>query len=113
MFLTLVTLATVAMYAAPPQSQPTEAPRPLVKLVDDLHNAMSQANLTETQRSHLQADSAALQAAREARDQGRPIDRQKVAAAVRDLKSVLDSNAFQSADKQVLLVDIQVLRSQR
>jgi len=86
----------------------TEEPKaPLVQLIDDVNAAIPRAHLSDTQRSQLNADEATLEAARQARLQGQSVNRMKVGGALKDIKNVVDSGVFDSADQQKIDADVQ------
>lgn len=89
----------------------TEEPKgPLVQLIDDVNAAIPRAHLTDAQKSQLDADEATLETARQARLQGQSMNRMKVGGALKDIKNVVDSGAFDSADQQKIDADVQAVR---
>ena len=89
----------------------TEEPKgPLVQLIDDVNAAIPRAHLSDTQKSQLNADAATLEAVHQARLQGQSVNRIKAAGALRDLQSIVDSGAFDSADQQKIDADVKAVR---
>ena len=108
----LTVAAIIAGGALLSQPQTTAPPRPIVRLVDDLDVAMTRAHLSETQKTQLQSDRGVLETAREAKEQGQPVNRRQVGSAVKSLHEIVESGAFTAEDRQTLNADIEVLRKQ-
>ena len=100
----------LAACASSVYAQTAEPKGPLVQLIDDVEAAIPRAHLSDAQRSQLHVDEATLEAARQARLQGQSVNRVKVGGALKDIKNVIDSGAFDSADQQKIDADVQALR---
>ena len=110
MVFTVAAILIAGVQLAQPQN--TAAPRPLVRLMKDLDVAIPHAHLRDTQKLQVQSDREALETAREAKEQGHPVNRKQVMSAVRNLHEIVESGAFPLEDKQTLQADFEVLRKQ-
>jgi hypothetical protein len=80
---------------------------PMARLGPDIRKAIQNGNPTEDERATLQRSLATLEEARAARQQGQPVDRQRVEGALADAQRVFESNSFRPADRQAAERDIQ------
>lgn len=110
MFFVLAASIAAAAYTAPSQPQAPGPSRPLAQLADDLQTATAHAHLNDEQKARVQSDSAVLESARQASEQGRTVNRQQVGSAVRDIRNLAESGAFSPQDQQALRADILTLR---
>ena len=106
---TTLAVALLAACASSVYARTGEPKAPLVQLIDDVNAAIPRAHLSDTQRSQLNADETTLEAARQARLQGQSVNRLKVGGALKDIKNVVDSGAFDSADQQKIDADVQAV----
>ncbi len=107
---TVAAIITAGALSGEPQT--ISAPRPLVQLVNDLDAAIPRAQLSDTQKIQIQSDRGVIEAARQAKEEGRPVDRRQVGSAVKNLHETVESGAFSAEDAHTLNADIQVLRKQ-
>jgi hypothetical protein len=106
-----VALLTVCVSGAYAQDETPK--KPIVQLVEDLEAGATRANLSDSQKSQLESDKAILGAAREAREQGQSVDRQKVGGALRDISQIVHSGAFSPEDQKKIDADAEALRAAR
>jgi hypothetical protein len=71
-------------------------------LVQDVQSAMSRATLSDDQKNKLQGDIDGINAAFQERQQGQPVDRDKIFAMVDDMHQIVDSGAFKEDDQKKL-----------
>jgi hypothetical protein len=71
-------------------------------LVQDVQSAMSRGTLSDEQKNKLQGDIDGINAAFQARQQGQPLDRDKISAMVDDMHQIVDSGAFKEDDQKKL-----------
>jgi hypothetical protein len=71
-------------------------------LVQDVQSAMSRATLSDDQKNKLQGDIDGINAAFQARQQGQPVDRDKISAMIGDMHQIVDSSAFKEDDQKKL-----------
>jgi len=83
---------------------------PMAKLMNDLQQATPRATLNEDQNNKLQADTATLKDAQQARRQGQSVDQDKVQSAFNDIHDIVDSGAFQQADQKQLDQDFTAIQ---
>src|ERR1700740_1602233 len=81
------------------------------QLVQDVQSAMSRATLSDDQKTKLQGDVDGINAAFQARQQGQPVDREKISAMVEDMHQVVDGDAFKEDDHQKLDKEFNALSS--
>lgn len=84
---------------------------PAARLRSDIQRAIQNGNPTQDELTTLQKSLATLRDARAARQQGQPVDRQRVQSALADAEKVFQSNSFRAADRQAVERDVQELRS--
>jgi hypothetical protein len=71
-------------------------------LVQEVQSAVSRATLSDDQKTKLQGDIDGINAAFQARQQGQPVDRDKIFAMVDDMHQIVDSGAFKEDDQKKL-----------
>jgi hypothetical protein len=108
---TIVTAALVAVSLSTAFAQEQAPKGPLVQLIDDLDAGRTHAQLTDSQKSQLDSDEAVLKDAREARLDGRTVDRRMVGGALKDIHTIVTGGSFAQEDQQKIDGDIQTLRS--
>jgi len=81
------------------------------QLVQDVQSAMPRATLSDDQKAKLQGDIDGVNAAFQARQQGQPVDREKISAMVEDMHQVVDGGAFKEDDQQKLDKEFNALSS--
>jgi hypothetical protein len=72
------------------------------QLVQDVQAAMPRATLSDDQKSKLQSDIDVIDAAFQTRQQGQPVDRDKISAMVDDMRKIVDGGAFKEDDENKL-----------
>jgi len=95
----VVGLATSGLYAGAQRGQQTAK---ATKLVNDVQAAMSNAQLSDDQKSKLQGDIDGFNAAMKAMEQGQRPDRSKIISIIDDMRNIVDSGAFATEDQTAL-----------
>lgn len=85
--------------------------RPAVRLRSDIERAIRNGKPSEDELATLQKALATVNEARAARQQGQPVDRESLEAALKSAGNVLESNSFQPADREAVRRDIEALRN--
>ncbi len=84
---------------------------PVARLRSDIQRAIQNGSPTESELATLQKALGTLREAREAREQGERVDRQRVQSALMEAEKVFQSNSFRPADRQAVRHDIEDIRS--
>jgi hypothetical protein len=71
-------------------------------LVQDVQSAMPRATLSDDQKAKLQGDIDGINTAFQARQQGQPVDHDKISAMIDDMHQIVDSGAFKEDDQAKL-----------
>ena len=95
----VIGLATSCLYAG---AQRGQGGAKMAKLVNDVQAAMPNAQLSEDQRSKLQADIDGFNAAINAVEQGQRPDRNKIMATFEDMRKIVDGGAFAKEDQTAI-----------
>lgn len=108
----LVTLALAGSLVSPGFGAQTLASQtPLEQFASDLEGAIARGHLTEVQRTQLHADQDVLRSAIQAKRSGGEVDRRSIISAVKDVRKVAHTGAFQADDQRKLETDLEALRN--
>ena len=95
------------------QNQPRKRRELLVMLMNDVNRAVANATLTADQKKTLDQSREALRQAAMKRKGGERADPQQVRAALENMRSLFQSDAFRAEDRQAVEEDLRNIREFR
>jgi len=106
----LLVATTIAVAQGNSGESSSSSNGPAAKLRADLIKAAQNGHLTDSQKDSMKNAAAALHKAAQAKQSGEKIDRDEVKKAMSDIKSIINSDAFQPEDKAAVQADLEALK---